>query len=274
MTNGPQLENGYLRIANELFDAILQAGFSKRELCVMLALVRQTYGYGKKTDDITVNRLASIAGIHRQGCSETLKTLIDKNCVLKRDGKYGYVLELQKNYRSWLASQNGTPRPKSGRVPKQDGSRPKTGRKTVPKRDTQKTTYKRQSLKDNPLVVPPTEKPAKPKKRRSRKAPADFEVTDALRQWAAEKVPELNIDDETETFRDHEFKDPKRDWPGAWRNWMKRAEQWSKKNGTGKNNPSSLERMRIANGLDPKTGQPIESDSGAGVGIAGTDVWQ
>ena len=38
----PQTENGYTRIANELFDAILAFPFSKRELLIVLG--RAPYG--------------------------------------------------------------------------------------------------------------------------------------------------------------------------------------------------------------------------------------
>jgi Bacteriophage replication protein O len=39
MDNTPQLENGYIRIANELYEAILRFPFTKRELLIVLAIV-------------------------------------------------------------------------------------------------------------------------------------------------------------------------------------------------------------------------------------------
>ena len=58
-------------------------------------------------------------------------------------------------------------------------------------------------------------------KRATRKAPASFEVTDALRDWAKAKAPHADLQLETDKFRDHTFKNPITDWPGAWRNWMR-----------------------------------------------------
>ena len=46
----PQCENGHVRIADELYEAILKADFSKRELLVVLTVIRKTYGYRKTMD--------------------------------------------------------------------------------------------------------------------------------------------------------------------------------------------------------------------------------
>lgn len=136
----PQTENGFVRIANELFDAILRAPFSKRELFVVLAVIRKTYGYGKKTDDMTMTQLAEITGLARSHVSETVAALESKNVFLIRDGDYGKVIGLSKNYRNW----NFTERPKTGSS--QNGTRPKTGttasqngKRRVPKREITRT---------------------------------------------------------------------------------------------------------------------------------------
>lgn len=147
-----QTGNGYLTIATELFDAITRFQFSKRQYKVILAVIRQTYGFQKTTDDITVTRLAAISGLTRPHASATLDELVALNAVLKRDGKYGYIVGIQKDYEKWGASQNRTP------VPKQDGGRPETGRDTVPKRDTQKITQ--QKITPITPLYPPESKQA------------------------------------------------------------------------------------------------------------------
>lgn len=65
------------------------------------------------------------------------------------------------------------------------------------------------------------ESAAKP--RPTRKCPPGFEVTPELRAWAAEKAPGVDFVLETEKFRDHTFANAISDWPGAWRNWLRRA---------------------------------------------------
>jgi hypothetical protein len=62
------------------------------------------------------------------------------------------------------------------------------------------------------------------KRRASKRCPNDFEVTDDMKAWAAENCPNVDLARQTAAFRDHEFKTAKRDWPAAWRNWMRRAQ--------------------------------------------------
>lgn len=59
--------------------------------------------------------------------------------------------------------------------------------------------------------------------RPSRKCPESFAVTAELREWASRTVPVVHVDDETAKFRDHTFRTAITDWPGAWRNWLRRA---------------------------------------------------
>lgn len=59
--------------------------------------------------------------------------------------------------------------------------------------------------------------------------PAGFTVTPQLAAWAAEHVPSVDTYRETERFRDHwnsasGANARKLDWPAAWRNWMRRAD--------------------------------------------------
>jgi uncharacterized protein YdaU (DUF1376 family) len=68
-----------------------------------------------------------------------------------------------------------------------------------------------------------------PASRAAKKCPDSFAVDDALRAWAAEKTPSVNLELETEKFRDHTFTKALTDWDGAWRNWMRNAEEWQGK---------------------------------------------
>jgi hypothetical protein len=72
-----------------------------------------------------------------------------------------------------------------------------------------------------------------PKRARSRTVPEDFQITDALREWAKAKAPNVNLEAETEKFRDHEFRDPHSDWPKAWRQWMRRSPEFKQRGNDG-----------------------------------------
>jgi hypothetical protein len=92
-------------------------------------------------------------------------------------------------------------------------------------------------------------------KRAARKCPETFAVTDALREWAAEKHPGLDARGETAKFRDHTFKNPISDWDGAWRNWIRKADEYSASH-PGKSGPVTFadkarERMDALTGRTP-----------------------
>lgn len=67
---------------------------------------------------------------------------------------------------------------------------------------------------------------------RARVVPADFVITEDMRKWAKSKCPNVDIDAETEKFRDHEYRDPHSNWVAAWRQWMRRAPEFLRSNGS------------------------------------------
>lgn len=61
-------------------------------------------------------------------------------------------------------------------------------------------------------------------KRPTKKCPEDFALDDDMREWAVEAAPLVDVDLETEKFKDHTFKTAMTDWPATWRNWMRNAQ--------------------------------------------------
>jgi hypothetical protein len=61
------------------------------------------------------------------------------------------------------------------------------------------------------------------KRAATRKCPDDFTLTEGMRMWASNNCPTVNVDEETEAFRDYTFATGKTDWAGTWRNWMRKA---------------------------------------------------
>lgn len=158
-SSGPQLEDGHIRIANELFDAILRFRFTLKQQSVVLAIMRKTYGYGKKADDMSASQIGEACGMSRNHVTETLNELAAMNVITKSAGNYGCVIGINKLYKEWKEvekSKKNTPAsPESGLVPNQDTS-PESGlevvpnrdRSIVPNRDTQKTTFQKTTSKE------------------------------------------------------------------------------------------------------------------------------
>ena len=101
-SQGPQVEDGFVRIANELFDAILLKLNSYRHTKVALAIVRKTYGYLKKEDDITISQLAEMTGIHRNHVGAALKALEQMRVINPvRAGHHGLMVGINKHFNQW-----------------------------------------------------------------------------------------------------------------------------------------------------------------------------
>jgi phage replication O-like protein O len=87
MSGTPQLEDGHIRVANDLYDRILGFGLSGQELKVVLAIIRKTYGYSKKVDDIAASQISEMCGVSRQHVTTTLNALAFRNVITKRPGR-------------------------------------------------------------------------------------------------------------------------------------------------------------------------------------------
>jgi hypothetical protein len=44
-----------------------------------------------------------------------------------------------------------------------------------------------------------------------------------MQAWAKTEAAGVDLKRETDKFRDHTFKTAHTDWPGAWRNWIRRS---------------------------------------------------
>ncbi len=70
-----QKENGYTPIANEIMDALIRAGLQASELCVVLFILRKTYGWNKKSDQISLSQFCESLPYSKQTIVTSLKRL-------------------------------------------------------------------------------------------------------------------------------------------------------------------------------------------------------
>lgn len=73
---------------------------------------------------------------------------------------------------------------------------------------------------------------APPQRSRAVALPASFGVTEAMKAWAREKAPGVDLAHETDKFRNfHQSKGSTfKDWQAAWRTWITKAVEYSKSN--------------------------------------------
>ncbi|UIW10303.1 replication protein O [Flyfo siphovirus Tbat2_3] len=113
---GPQekhvadLENGYLRLANQIQDALCIVELSGREFRVLNSIVRLTYGWSKKEDRITNSLIADKTGLAVKHVSQAVIALQERNIIkLRRIGQTRYI-GVNTNLAKWAYRKPNCPR--------------------------------------------------------------------------------------------------------------------------------------------------------------------
>lgn len=98
-------DDGYTRIANELLEVVISADLTLRQIKVLLAIIRKTYGYNKKTDWIGNKQLSELTGLADTRCSTIKNELIQMNILISKGREVG----VNKDISSWNLdiTQNG-----------------------------------------------------------------------------------------------------------------------------------------------------------------------
>lgn len=97
----PQCEDGFVRIANELYDVAL------RELApaywkIFCAVIRMTYGYNRKEADVSVARIAEMCGMSIRQVKEGLARLVARRVLyVRKNGPKPMTIKIVKDYELW-----------------------------------------------------------------------------------------------------------------------------------------------------------------------------
>jgi phage replication O-like protein O len=95
-----------------ILDAALAADLGKRQWAVFAAVLRQTLGYRKVSDDLSSGRLAQLTGIQRNHIWQAKQELVDKWLLVSAPGKFGEVLGfavLHEKLTGFRATNSGLP---------------------------------------------------------------------------------------------------------------------------------------------------------------------
>jgi len=100
----PQLKNGYVAIATELFEAMIRFRVPGELEQVLKAVVRKTYGFNKKEDRIANSQIVLLTGLDRRNVSRAMTRLVEHKLVIRTDDKNGKgsVTFINKNYDEWV----------------------------------------------------------------------------------------------------------------------------------------------------------------------------
>ncbi|MFJ7408093.1 MULTISPECIES: replication protein [unclassified Lysinibacillus] len=99
----PQLKNGHTRIANEIFDHIMKTNLNGTQFRIVLAIWRYTYGFQRKTNEMSTSFLTNAINANRTQINRELTTLIDRNIisVIGIGSKGAKIMGFNKNYKEW-----------------------------------------------------------------------------------------------------------------------------------------------------------------------------
>lgn len=106
----PQKEDGYVGIANELYEAIyMHYDFTKRQLKVISTIIRFTYGWNRKECTLSLREIERETGINFQHIYPTINELAKQGVIIisaEANGARKY--KLNKNYEEWGVTKTVT----------------------------------------------------------------------------------------------------------------------------------------------------------------------
>ena len=100
----PQKENGHLRIANELIEAFQWLHLSGNQWRLLWTILRFTYGWNKKVDNISLTTFEKCTGLNRWNLKRDLNDLFHRGIIIKDSSDYITKYGLQKDYTKWKTS--------------------------------------------------------------------------------------------------------------------------------------------------------------------------
>jgi len=126
MNATPQLEHGFVRIANGVFKSLARIKLGSYHSRILFVIFLKTYGFNKKEDWVSNSQFVLGTGISASHVSRTIKELIEMNIVTKGGNKVSF----QKDSRLWKELPKGA---RSHHVTKGGNSVTKGGNSKLPK---------------------------------------------------------------------------------------------------------------------------------------------
>lgn len=93
-----KLKNGYIKIANNLYDQLFLREFTLKEIRVILLILRLSYGFNHKTAVIKPKSRFNFANLHRQDINRELSRLIECKVIIKHSKD---TYSINKNFDEW-----------------------------------------------------------------------------------------------------------------------------------------------------------------------------
>ena len=104
----PKKEKGYTAIANELFEALCKAYIPARERQCLDFIIRQTFGYNRKEDRISLSQFEKATGLKKRSVRDCLRSLEEKRLIIVTPGTFRTpkCYQFNKYYDQWSVQKN------------------------------------------------------------------------------------------------------------------------------------------------------------------------
>lgn len=98
----PQKENGNTQIANEILEALCKKRISGQSMQVLLFIIRKTYGWHKKQDQISLSQFALGTGLDKPHIVRNIRKLLTQNIIISQKGNAkGNTYRFNKDFDTW-----------------------------------------------------------------------------------------------------------------------------------------------------------------------------
>ena len=98
----PQSENGYIRFASELWEALCHIRIPGEVRQIFDVIARKTYGYNKKEDAISLSQFVLATSIIKPNICAGLKQLKKMNLIIiQKDNDIANIYSINKDFQSW-----------------------------------------------------------------------------------------------------------------------------------------------------------------------------
>ncbi|ETT46232.1 hypothetical protein BSK66_31680 [Paenibacillus odorifer] len=108
--DGPQIEDGYTRVANEILEQVALRKFNATQLRIIMIVWRYTYGYRRKDHDFALTFLQQLTCLSASTVKREVGLLIKSKVILVTQKETSVMprrLSFNKHYEQWTIQKSG-----------------------------------------------------------------------------------------------------------------------------------------------------------------------
>lgn len=98
----PQIENGYVKIANELIEQFSKLKLNGSEWQVLMVVIRKTWGFNKIEDEISLSQFVLLTGLNRSQVCKSINSLVSKLILGIKNDTHTNKYFISKDYDKWI----------------------------------------------------------------------------------------------------------------------------------------------------------------------------